>query len=122
MLILLVSGGQDTTTERSSEGKIAMGEATAGQVQDTYNPDAATAARYKQEFPWADQVSVEIMLGAIRLASTRTTAMNRFFEAIGSVRSAGRYTLLRIRYFAEEGTLTQIEIVNALGVTSPHVT
>jgi DNA-binding MarR family transcriptional regulator len=101
-----------------------MGEATAGQVQaiETDNPDITTARRYKQEYDWADELSIEIMLGALRLTSARTTAMTRFFESLGSVRSAGRYTLLRILYFAEEGRLTQIEIVNAMQVTSPNVT
>jgi DNA-binding MarR family transcriptional regulator len=99
----------------------AMGEATASQVESD-SPDITTARRYKQEYPWADQASIEIMLCALRLNSARTTAMNRFFESVGSVRSAGRYTLLRILFFAEEGRLTQIEIVNAMQVTSPNVT
>jgi DNA-binding MarR family transcriptional regulator len=81
-----------------------------------------TALRYKQDFPSADLASIEITLALIRLTAARNVAMNRFFESSGSVRSAGRYTLLRSLYFAEGSRLTQIEIVNAMQVTSPNVT
>jgi DNA-binding MarR family transcriptional regulator len=98
-----------------------MGQATVG-LKTTENPDIKTASRYKQDFGWADETSVQIMLGALRLQSARNTAMTRFFETLGSVRSAGRYTLLRILFFSDEDRLTQIEIVNAMQVTSPNVT
>jgi DNA-binding MarR family transcriptional regulator len=97
-----------------------MGQASVGIKTD--NPDLKTATRYKRDFGWADEASVQIMLGSLRLQSARNTAMTRFFETLGSVRSAGRYTLLRILFFADEDRLTQIEIVNAMQVTSPNVT
>jgi DNA-binding MarR family transcriptional regulator len=98
-----------------------MVEAAVGRTE-TDNSDVRTAKRYKQDFPWADPTAIQITLGALRLQSTRNMAMTRFFESVGSVRSAGRYTLLRILYFADEARLTQIEIVNAMQVTSPNVT
>ncbi len=89
---------------------------------------ARTARAYREKFPGSDDAAMAASLAVGRADSAQKAAFGRFFESLESVRSAravrssGRYTLLRILYFAPGRRLTQIEIVNEMEVTSPNVT
>jgi MarR family transcriptional repressor of emrRAB len=83
---------------------------------------ARTAASYKEAFPWADLAAMKVSLKVIQSAAAQSTALNRFHASFGATKSHGRYTLLRILYFAEGEHLTQNELSNRMKVTSANIT
>jgi DNA-binding MarR family transcriptional regulator len=81
-----------------------------------------TAASYKEAFPWADLEAIKVSLKIIQSSAAQSAALARFHGSFGSIKSHGRYTLLRILYFARGDPLTQVEITNLMKVTSPNIT
>lgn len=81
-----------------------------------------TARRYAQEFPWADALAMEISLMVFDSASQQSSALTRFFNGLDQGRTRGRYTALRILYFAEGRPLAQNDIREEMNVTAANVT
>jgi DNA-binding MarR family transcriptional regulator len=81
----------------------------------------AMAGRYKQEFPWSDELGMELNMALNHAFAAEKAAMARFFSMRGFENREARYSILRILYFAGEPR-TQNELRLELGVTSPNVT
>jgi DNA-binding MarR family transcriptional regulator len=80
-----------------------------------------TAQRYRQQFPWADALAMQISLMVFDMAGEQSAALTRLFQGLDHGRTRGRYTALRIIYFAD-GRLTQNEIRDEMNVTAANVT
>jgi MarR family 2-MHQ and catechol resistance regulon transcriptional repressor len=80
-----------------------------------------TAQRYRQEFPWADALAMQISLMVFDVAGEQSAALTRLFQGLDHGRTRGRYTALRIIYFAND-RLTQNDIRDEMNVTAANVT
>jgi len=96
----------------------------SNQHQGPRRPDQTkeTAARYLEEFPWANEPAMRISLLLFDASAEQSAALTRMFNRVGASRTRGRYTALRILLFAPNRRLTQNEIRAAMNVTSPNVT
>jgi len=80
-----------------------------------------TAQRYRQEFAWADLLAMQISLMVFDVAGEQLAALTRLFQGLDHGRTRGRYTALRIIYFAN-ARLTQNDIRDEMNVTAANVT
>src|SRR5947209_2684234 len=81
-----------------------------------------TARSYKDRLPWTDLGAMEVCMWLIQAHQAHTVALAKFHASFGYTRSNGRYTLLRILYFAKSARLTQNEISSGMGLSSANVT
>ena len=106
---------QDSTPSPTIEN---AGGRTLGEVEDH---DQETARRYKEEYPWSDQLAVEI---GVRLVSARLALSGAIERRVNEVApgSFARFGVLRTLQLAPGQRMTQKEISQRQGVTSGNVT
>jgi DNA-binding MarR family transcriptional regulator len=80
------------------------------------------AQKYKEQFPWGDQASMEIVMRMTSTSALQRAAQLRLFRSKGQERSIARYTILRILYFSEGRLVSQKEIGDQTRATSANVT
>ena len=80
-----------------------------------------TAARYKEEFEWADEDAIRVSVALNSCYNAERLALSRFYDTLGLARTAGRFTLLRALYFAEKRTMTPADIADQLMVTQANI-
>ncbi len=83
--------------------------------------DQETARRYKEEYPWSDQLAVEI---GVRLVSARLALGGAVERRVNEIApgSFARFGVLRTLQLAPGQRMTQKEISQRQGVTSGNVT
>jgi MarR family transcriptional regulator, 2-MHQ and catechol-resistance regulon repressor len=81
-----------------------------------------TARSYKDELPWTDLRAMEVCMWLIQAHSMHSAALAKFHSSFGYTKSNGRYTLLRILYFARSTRLTLNEIGNEMMVSGANIT
>ena len=77
---------------------------------------------YKDAYPWADLVALELNQRMAAAEAARRTAMVHRWNAVGLSKATGQYTVLRNLNFADENRMTQSEIGRRMSVTSSNVT
>ncbi len=80
------------------------------------------AGQYSRSFEWADRTTMELTLAVNACSASARRALERAMERAGVGRTIGQSTVLRALYFAEDKSLSHVELGNQLRVTPATVT
>ena len=78
--------------------------------------------RYGEKYPGVDNLAIEFHLRMAAAAAARSSASARFFRSRGMERTAGRYGVLRVLFFAPEKRMALSDVSSDMGVTAANMT
>jgi DNA-binding MarR family transcriptional regulator len=91
-------------------------------LKEREDPIGTLAQRYLEQYSWVDTEAIMLCLRTDAASAAHKAATARLFQSLGLERTMGRYTVLRILYFAPAHRMTPLEIGGDINVTSSNVT
>jgi MarR family 2-MHQ and catechol resistance regulon transcriptional repressor len=76
--------------------------------------------RYVQLFPWVDPSALRLFFMLQAAGQARSAAFSRFFQSLAIDRTPGRYSVLRVLYFAQ-GPIRLSDIRSDMNISAANV-
>jgi len=90
-------------------------------LKDNHDYVSSLTERYVQRYPWVDAASLRVFFALQAAGSSREAAFSRFYQSMNMERTPGRYSVLRVLFFAE-APVRLSDIRSDMNMTAANVT